>query len=65
MLRDALASVSMPVIEVHISNIHKGKSSETLLLRSAVLYCTDNRYGIVWLYSHIDGLLNLLKEKEA
>ncbi len=61
-VRDALASVDMPIIEVHISNVHKREEFRNVSVTAPA--CTGQIVGL-GLYGYIlavDGVINLLRQ---
>ncbi len=64
-LRDAIASVAKPTIEVHLSDIHQRESFRTISVIKEV--CIDQIYGL-GIQSYVKGLERLvlhLREKSA
>ncbi len=62
-IRDALASVSMPIIEVHISNVHKREEFRHTSLTAPV--CTGQVVGLGlngYLYA-MEAIANILEDK--
>ncbi len=62
-IRDALASVSMPIIEVHISNVHKREEFRHTSVTAPI--CTGQVVGLGlngYLYA-MDAIANILEDK--
>lgn len=58
-IRDAIAAIQVPVVEVHLSNVHARESFRHTSLISAV--CLGSISGFGW-YSYLLGLMALVEK---